>query len=95
MRTTVPFETLSFNFPLTKFVFLLRPTILSVGPQQHKNTPIDNMSPRGHNMVMVEIRKTEIFAKWFDGLHGTRAHARILVRIARSAAGNPGDEDRG
>lgn len=42
-------------------------------------------------MTMVEIRKTEIFAKWLDGLHDIRARARILVRIERLAAGNPGD----
>ena len=40
---------------------------------------------------MVEIRKTEIFAKWLDGLDDIRARARILVRIERLAAGNPGD----
>ncbi|MCD6384404.1 type II toxin-antitoxin system RelE/ParE family toxin [Candidatus Sumerlaeota bacterium] len=40
---------------------------------------------------MVEIRKTEIFAKWLDGLHDIRARARILVRIERLAAGNPWD----
>ena len=40
---------------------------------------------------MVEIRKTENFAKWIDELHDIRARARILVRIERLAAGNPGD----
>ena len=40
---------------------------------------------------MVEIRKTKIFAKWLDGLDDIRARARILVRIERLAAGNPGD----
>ena len=40
---------------------------------------------------MIEIRKTEIFAKWLDGLHDISARARILVRIERLAAGNPGD----
>ena len=40
---------------------------------------------------MLEIRKTEIFAKWLDGLNDIRARARILVRIERLAAGNPGD----
>jgi putative addiction module killer protein len=40
---------------------------------------------------MVEIRKTELFAKWLDDLHDIRARARILVRIERLAAGNPGD----
>ena len=40
---------------------------------------------------MIEIRKTEIFAKWLDDLNDIRARARILVRIERLAAGNPGD----
>lgn len=40
---------------------------------------------------MIEIRKTEIFAKWIDELHDTRARARILARIERLASGNPGD----
>jgi len=40
---------------------------------------------------VTEIRKTENFAKWLDGLHDIRARARILVRIERLAAGNPGD----
>lgn len=40
---------------------------------------------------MIEIRKTDIFAKWIDGLQDIRARARILVRIERLAAGNPGD----
>jgi putative addiction module killer protein len=40
---------------------------------------------------MIEIRKTDIFAKWLDGLNDIRARARILVRIERLAAGNPGD----
>ena len=40
---------------------------------------------------MVEVRKTETFAKWLDALKDIRARARILVRIERLAAGNPGD----
>ncbi len=40
---------------------------------------------------MSEIRKTEIFAKWLDGLEDIRARARVLARIERLAAGNPGD----
>ena len=40
---------------------------------------------------MIEIRKTEIFAKWLDGLHDIRARARVQARIERLAAGNPGD----
>lgn len=40
---------------------------------------------------MIEIRKTEIFVKWLDGLRDIRARARILARIERLAGGNPGD----
>lgn len=40
---------------------------------------------------MIEVRKTEVFVRWLDGLHDIRARARILVRIERLAAGNPGD----
>ena len=40
---------------------------------------------------MIEIRKTEIFARWIDELKDVRARARVLARIERLAAGNPGD----
>ena len=40
---------------------------------------------------MIEIRKTETYAKWLDGLRDIQARARILVRVERLAAGNPGD----
>ena len=40
---------------------------------------------------MIEIRKTDVFAKWLDGLQDIRARARVLVRIERLAAGNPGN----
>ena len=40
---------------------------------------------------MFEIRKTEAFARWLDGLRDVRARARVQVRIERLAAGNPGD----
>ena len=40
---------------------------------------------------MVEIRKTELFAKWLDNLRDIQAKARVLVRIERLASGNAGD----
>ncbi len=40
---------------------------------------------------MVEIRKTELFAKWLDNLCDINAKARVLVRIGRLASGNAGD----
>ena len=42
-------------------------------------------------MLMVEIRKTELFANWLDNLRDIRAKARVLVRIERLASGNVGD----
>ena len=40
---------------------------------------------------MIEIRKTEHFAKWIDGLQDIRGRARIQARIERLAMGNPRD----
>ena len=40
---------------------------------------------------MFEIRKTERYARWLDGVGDTRARARVQVRVERLAAGNPGD----
>lgn len=40
---------------------------------------------------MIEIRKTDSFVEWLDSLRDIRARARVLVRIERLAAGNPGD----
>ncbi len=40
---------------------------------------------------MIEIRKTERFAKWIDGLDDIRACARILAKIERLTTDNPGD----
>lgn len=40
---------------------------------------------------MYEIRKTDIYAKWLDGLRDIRARARVQARVERLAAGNPGD----
>jgi putative addiction module killer protein len=40
---------------------------------------------------MIEVRKTDTFAQWINGLQDIRARARILVRIERLSAGNPGN----
>jgi putative component of toxin-antitoxin plasmid stabilization module len=36
---------------------------------------------------MIEIRKTEIFAKWLDGLGDIHGRARVQARIERLASG--------
>lgn len=40
---------------------------------------------------MLQIRKTHVYAEWIDNLRDLQARTRILVRVERLAAGNPGD----
>ena len=40
---------------------------------------------------MFQLRKTQIFTEWIDGLRDTQGRARILSRIERLAAGLLGD----
>ena len=40
---------------------------------------------------MIEIRQTEVYSRWFNGLRDRQARARIDVRIRRLSMGNPGD----
>jgi len=40
---------------------------------------------------VIEVRQTEVFAKWFAGQRDRQAKARITARIRRLSLGNPGD----
>ncbi len=40
---------------------------------------------------MIEIRKTEKYVQWLDGLRDINARARIQIRVERLATGNAGD----
>lgn len=40
---------------------------------------------------MIELRKTDVFARWLDELRDLRARARVQARLDRLAEGNPGD----
>ena len=40
---------------------------------------------------MIELRKTDLFVRWLDGLRDLQARARVQARIERLVAGNPGD----
>jgi putative addiction module killer protein len=40
---------------------------------------------------VLQIRKTDVYVEWIDNLRDQQARARILVRVERLAAGNPGD----
>ena len=42
-------------------------------------------------MVVVEIRQTEVYARWFRRLRDREARVRIDSRIRRLSLGNPGD----
>ncbi len=45
----------------------------------------------GYTKFVIEIRETEIFARWLRTLRDDRAQAKIAVRTRRLAFGNPGD----
>jgi len=40
---------------------------------------------------VIEIRQTDEFESWFEGLRDREARFRILARIRRLSLGNPGD----
>lgn len=40
---------------------------------------------------MIEVRQTDVYAHWFEGLRDARARARIIARIRRLSLGNAGD----
>lgn len=40
---------------------------------------------------MIEVRQTEEYSRWFDGLRDRQGRLRILARIRRLSLGNPGD----
>lgn len=40
---------------------------------------------------MIQVRQTEVYARWFAGLRDRQARARVDVRIRRLSLGNPGD----
>ena len=44
-----------------------------------------------YNPAPIEIRETDAYARWFDGLRDRQARARIDARIRRLSLGNPGD----
>jgi len=44
-----------------------------------------------YTLTSLEVRQTEIFARWFAQLRDRQVRARILVRIRRASLGNLGD----
>ena len=43
---------------------------------------------------MIEVRQTDAYENWFRRLRDREARSRILIRINRLSAGNPGDVRR-
>jgi putative addiction module killer protein len=41
--------------------------------------------------MVIEIRQTDDYARWFKKLRDGRARAKILVRVRRLSLGNAGD----
>jgi putative addiction module killer protein len=39
----------------------------------------------------VDVRQTDEFSEWLDGLRDTRARQKVIVRLLRLGDGNPGD----
>ncbi len=40
---------------------------------------------------MYEMRKTDAYVRWLDGLRDLRGRAKVLARVERLLTGNPGD----
>lgn len=47
--------------------------------------------PLGYNVIMITIRETEIYSRWFAALRDRKARARIQTRIDRLQLGLLGD----
>ena len=47
--------------------------------------------PIAYNNTMIEIRQTEVYARWFSRVRDRQARVRIDSRIRRLSLGNPGD----
>ena len=41
--------------------------------------------------MLIEVRQTDVYTRWFSRLRDRRARARIDLRIRRLSLGNPGD----
>ena len=54
-------------------------------------SPLFPRYPVAYNALMVEIRQTEVYARWFTRLRDREARVRIDNRIRRLSLGNPGD----
>lgn len=47
--------------------------------------------PVGYTVCVIEIRRTDDYARWFYKLRDRQARFRILARVRRLSLGNPRD----
>jgi putative addiction module killer protein len=52
---------------------------------------VDRKPSVSYKIQMLTVRETEEFSRWLKALRDIKAKAKILVRVQRLAAGNPGD----
>ena len=52
---------------------------------------LDSIVFNGIQFILIQIRQTETYAKWFSGLRDPLTRARIDIRIRRLSLGNAGD----
>ena len=64
---------------------------LPTSPPKNGPYPLRSRYPVAYNVAMVEIRQTEVYARWFRRLRDRQARVRIDNRIRRLSLGNPGD----
>ena len=70
---------------------LAEATVLGSVPAENGCSPLASRYPVAYNRVMVEIRQTEVYARWFRRLRDREARVRIDSRIRRLSLGNPAD----
>jgi putative addiction module killer protein len=65
--------------------------LVSEPPEYSFYWRLTNCSQLATLTVVIEVRRTDVFAEWLDDLRDLRARARVQARIERLALGNPGD----
>lgn len=52
---------------------------------------VDNTSCVAYKLHMVLVKRTEEYLKWLNSLRDFRVKAKVLARVDRLIAGNPGE----
>lgn len=65
--------------------------VMAIGRVDIAGLPLFTLPPVAYNRRVIEVRRTDVFTRWFNSLRDQRARERINTRIIRLAEGNPGD----